>query len=266
MNPRFPGLYFLRLEIVRMLRDPKYLALAVLAPIGFYLLFATLFGGGPARPGELKGTVEIMVAMAAYGAIWAVLSTTAPRIAEERQAGWLRQLRAMPLPTWQVLAAKVLASVATALPAIVLVCTTAALAKGVSLTAGQWLALVGALWAGSAVFAALGIAIGYALGADSAYPVSYGLYMAMSAMGGLWVPPAILPGAMADFAHALPTYQLADLGWRIAGGQLPTLSGTAILAAWGAGLGLVAVAAYRRPNIPGRGRRRTVPAVAAPAA
>ncbi|RAN71867.1 hypothetical protein B5P43_33610 [Bacillus sp. SRB_336] len=263
MSTKFSGLYFLRLEIVRMLRDPKYLALAVLAPIGFYLLFATLFGGGPAQPGELKGTVEIMVAMAAYGAIWAVLSTTAPRIAEERQIGWLQQLRAMPVPTWQVLGAKVLASVATALPAIILVCATAALAKGVTLAPGQWLALAAAMWAGSAVFATLGLAIGYALGADSAYPVSYGLYMAMSAMGGLWVPPAILPAAMAGFAHALPTYQLADLGWRIAAGQLPTLSGIAVLTAWGAGLGLVAVAAYRRPRIAGLRRRRPSPAAAA---
>lgn len=248
--------HFLRLEIIRMLRDPKYLALAVLAPIGFYLLFATLFGGGAVKPGELKGTVEIMVAMAGYGAIWAVLSTTAPRIAEERQIGWLQQLRAMPVPTPQVLLAKVAASVVTALPAIVLVCTTAALLKGVALTPGQWLALTGAMWAGSSVFAALGIAIGYALGADSAYPVSYGLYMAMSAMGGLWVPPAILPSGMASFAHALPTYQLASLGWRIAAGQLPTLSGIAVLAAWGLGLSGVAVLAYRRPGMPVRRRRR----------
>ncbi len=250
---------FLHLEIIRMLRDPKYLALAVLAPIGFYLLFATLFGDSPVKPGELKGTVEIMVAMAAYGAIWAVLSTTAPRIAEERQIGWLQQLRAMPVPTSQVLAAKVAASVATALPAIVLVCTTAALVKGVSLTPGQWLALVGAMWAGSSVFAALGIAIGYALGADSAYPVSYGLYMAMSAMGGLWVPPSILPSGMAIFAHVLPTYQLASLGWRIAAGQLPALSSIAVLALWGVGLSAVTVLAYRRPRIPGLHRHHPAP-------
>lgn len=251
--------HILRLEIIRMLRDPKYLALAVLAPIGFYLLFATLFGDSPVKPGELPGTVEIMVAMAAYGAIWAVLSTTAPRIAEERQIGWLEQLRAMPVPTGQILLAKVVASVATALPAIVLVGATAVLTKGVSLTGGQWLALVVSMWLGSAVFAAMGIAIGYAIGADSAYPVSYGLYMAMSAMGGLWVPPAILPAAMAGFAHALPTYQLANLGWRIAAGQPPELTGIAVLAAWGVGLSAIAVLAYRRPAILHRsaaGRRR----------
>ncbi len=242
-------LSLLRLETVRMLRDPKYLALAVAAPIGFYLLFATLFGGDPTRPGELPGTVEIMVAMAAYGAIWAVLSTTGPRIAEEHQTEWLQQLRSMPISGGTVLGSKVIASVLTALPAIVLVCATAAIAKGVSLTPGQWIALVVALWLGSTTFAALGIAIGFLVGSDVAYPLSYGLYMAMSALGGLWVPPAILPAGLSGIALWMPTYRLATLGWEIAGGSLPDLTSIAILAAWTAGLAGVAFLAYRRPRL-----------------
>ena len=244
---------FMRLEIVRMLRDPKYLALAVGAPIGFYLLFATLFGGAPARPGQLPGTVEIMVAMSAYGAIWAVLSTTGPRIAEERQIGWLEQLRSMPVQAWQILLAKVVASIATALPAIILVCLTAAIVKGVNLSPGQWMSLVGAMWLGSVAFAALGIAIGFTVGADFAYPLSYGLYMAMSALGGLWVPPAILPGAMKDIAVWLPTYHLADLGWSIAAGKLPDLTSVGNLAGWTVVFAGLALLAYRGPELRRRG-------------
>lgn len=239
---------FVRLEITRMLRDPKYLALAVLAPIGFYLLFATLFGDDPVPPGQLKGTVEIMVAMAAYGAIWAVLSTTAPRIAEERQSGWLQQLRSMPVSTAQVFLAKVVASVAAALPTIILVCVTAAVVKGVQLSPGQWVALVAAMWLGSTTFAALGIAIGFVIGAEAAYPVSYGLYMAMSALGGLWVPPSTLPSSLTGIAHALPTYQLADLGWEIAAGHAPAVGSILVLLAWTAGLSGLALIAYRRPR------------------
>ncbi|NNC11594.1 ABC transporter permease [Planctomonas sp. JC2975] len=246
----------LRLETVRMLRDPKYLALAVLAPIGFYLLFATLFGGGPTRPGELPGTVEIMVAMAAYGAIWAVLSTTGPRISEERQIGWLTQVRAMPLRASSVIGAKIVASVLTALPAIVLVCLTAAIVKGVSLSAGQWVSLVAAMWVGSAAFAMLGIAIGFAVGADAAYPLSYGLYMALSALGGLWVPPDILPAGMKDAAVWLPTYNLAKLGWDIAGGSVPTLASVANLFGWTLVFGCLALLAYRAPSLRPRPRRK----------
>jgi hypothetical protein len=47
--------YYLRLEIARMVRDVRNVVLAVGSPIGFYLLFATLLGGGQPQPGELPG-------------------------------------------------------------------------------------------------------------------------------------------------------------------------------------------------------------------
>jgi ABC-2 type transport system permease protein len=256
--------HYLRLEIVRMLRDARYVALAVCSPIGFYLLFATLFGGHPTQPGQLPGTVEIMVAMAAYGAIWAVLSTTGPRIAQEREIGWLQQVQAMPVRAWQVLTAKVVASLTMALPAIILVCLTAALVKDVRLTAWQWIAMVAVMWLGTLPFSALGIAIGYAVGADASFPVSYGLYMAVSAMGGLWVPPAVLPESFRRVAGTLPSNRLADLGWQIADGHPLRWSSVAVLAAWTAGLALLATLAYRRPRLRRSRRTRSATAEQAP--
>jgi len=238
--------YFLRLEIARMIRDPRFLALAVVAPIGFYLLFATLFGGQPTPPGQLPGTVEIMVAMAAYGGIWAVLSTTGPRIAQERESGWLRQLRTLPLTGQRVLLAKVIASVAVALPAIVFVCLTAAAVKDVRLPAGEWVVLVVAMWLGTVPFAALGVLLGFAVNADASFVLTYGVYMVMSAIGGLWVPPAVMPQSFRDVAVWLPTNRLADLGWRAAGGDSLALSSVTVLLAWTVGLAILALVAYRR--------------------
>jgi ABC-2 type transport system permease protein len=238
--------YYLRLEISRMVRDARFLALAVVAPVGFYLLFATLFGGQPVPPGELPGTVEIMVAMAAYGAIWAVLSTTGPRIASERESGWAQQLRTLPLAGWRVLGAKVVASVVVALPAIVLVAATAIAVKDVRLSMIQWLVLIGSMWLGTVPFAALGILFGYAINAEASFALSYGFYIAMSAIGGLWVPPAVLPPTFRTVASWLPTNRLADLGWQVARGDAIRLSSVGVLAAWTAGVGLLALLAYRR--------------------
>jgi ABC-2 type transport system permease protein len=241
--------HLFRLECLRMLRDPRYLALAVVAPIGFYLLFATIFGGDPTQPGELKGTVEIMVAMAAYGSIWGALSATGPRLAHERSSGWLEQLRSMPVTARQLLTAKIAAGLAVALPAIVLVCVTAAVAKDVRLAAWQWAALVPTMWLGTLPFALLGVVVGLLVGPEAAFPLSYGLYMAASALGGLWVPPARLSAPLQDVAHTLPTYRLADLGWRIAAGHAPTWADVAVLAAWCAGFAALAVVAQnRRPR------------------
>lgn len=251
MNTRY-----LRLEIARIVRDPKYLALAVVAPIGFYLLFATIFGSSPTPPGGLPARTEIMVAMAAYGGIWAVLSTTGPRISDERQVGWFDQLRTMPVSARQLLSAKVVASVLMALPAVVLVCLTGAVVKGVDLAPGQWLALVSSMWVGTIVFAAMGIAIGYAVGSEVAYALSYGVYTAMSALGGLFAPPAVLPDAMLAVAHALPSYQLANLGWRIAAGEAPDPGGVLVLGGWAVGFTLIALVAYRRPALAELARTR----------
>jgi ABC-2 type transport system permease protein len=254
--------YYLRLELLRVLRDPRYLALAVGAPIGFYLLFATLFGDEPVPAGQLRGTVEIMVAMAAYGAMWAVLAATGPRIAQEREIGWFDQLRTMPIRAYEVLTAKIIASLALALPALILVCATAAIFKGVRLDTSEWVAMIAAMWLGSIPFATLGLAIGYTVSSDASFALSYGIYVAMSAVGGLWVPPSMLPTGMQSVAHVLPSYQLADLGWRIAAGDVPRLGGAIVLLAWAVGAGGLAVLGYRRPSLRRRSRVHAAPGAA----
>ena len=67
---------FLALELRRSLRDVRYLILAVAMPVGLYLLFAGLFGARGQRAQGLPQPVELMVAMIAYGAMWAVFSAT----------------------------------------------------------------------------------------------------------------------------------------------------------------------------------------------
>ena len=81
---------WLRLELARTARDLRYLTPAVIAPVGFYLLFASVFGGrssGPNTTFGLPAAKEIMVAMASFGAMWAALSATAPRLARDREGG-----------------------------------------------------------------------------------------------------------------------------------------------------------------------------------
>ena len=65
---------FLTLEMRRCLRDVRYLLIAVALPIGLYLLFTGLFGSHGQRAQGLPQPTELMVAMVAYGAMWAVFS------------------------------------------------------------------------------------------------------------------------------------------------------------------------------------------------
>jgi ABC-2 type transport system permease protein len=240
---------FLTLELRRSLRDVRYLVIAVALPIGLYLLFAGLFGSHGQLALGLPQPTELMVAMVAYGAMWAVFSATGPRIAHERAIGWSRQLRVTPLSPASALSGKLVTALAAALPAMVLVALTAVVSHHVQLGAGQWLGLLAAMWAGVLPLALLGLAIGYLAGDEVAFPLTMALYFALGALGGLWMPPSVMPHAMQDIGQALPSNAVAELGWRIAGGQASVLKAVLVLAAWTLGSGLVALFAYRRRNI-----------------
>ncbi len=231
---------YLRVEVARSLRDPKYLALAVVAPIGFYLLFAGLFGSGQGNEG-LTQKVALMISMGVFGAMWAVLSATGPRIAQERSVGWLRQLQLLPVRPEAVMTARLLAAMLLAGPTIVLVFITAALTHGVTLDAWKWVALLALLWLGVTPIAALGIAIGYATNAEAAFGILYGIYMAISALGGLWMPLTMLPSSFQTLGKLLPSYRAADLGWRLVAGQSFDVTNVLFLLAWGIVFSLVAL-------------------------
>ena len=237
---------FVTLELRRSLRDVRYLVIAVALPIGLYLLFTGLFGAHGQRALGLPQPTELMVAMVAYGAMWAVFSATGPRIAHERAIGWTRQLRVTPLSPASALSGKLVTALAAALPAMLLVAVTAAASHHVALSAAQWLAMFAAMWAGVLPLALLGLAIGYLTGDDIAFPLTMALYFALGALGGLWMPPSIMPHVMQDIGTALPSNALAQLGWRIAGGRASIPAAVIVLGAWTLATALAALLAYRR--------------------
>lgn len=236
---------YLTLELRRSLRDRRFLLLVIGWPVGAYLLFSSVFGNEPGSQG-LTANTEMMVAMAAFGAFGAVLTATGPRLANERQSGWLRQLRLTPLGAGRVLAARVLAALALTFPAICLTFATAAAVRGVRLEVWQWPALALLLCAGCIPFAAIGMVIGQIGDGDSAQGLTMVVYLVMSALGGVWMPVAILPSALQTVAHALPSNRMAELGWQVAGGHAPTLTAVAVLAAWLVAAALVARLLSRR--------------------
>lgn len=237
----------MRLEMRRMLSDKRFLILTLALPVFMYLLFTNLFGADQRAYG-LSQNVSLMIAMAAYGAIGTTLMATAPRIAQERTNGWLRQLKIMPIPAGQVIAAKVLSAMAWAVSAIVLVDLAAVIDHGVSLTAWQWLAIDSLLWIGTAPFAALGAWIGYLTDESAAFGVTSGMYIFLGAAGGLWMPTSVLPSALRHIAVALPSNRFAEMGWNIAAGHALSASGIAILAGWLVLFTGLAALGYRRAN------------------
>lgn len=222
-----------RLEIVRALRNKKFMFFTVIYPSALFLMIGgTQNGDVDVMGSKLTLPAFFMVAMASFGALTAVLMGNSERIAKEREKGWVRQLRLTALPGRAYVLAKVASAAVTSLPSIVVVFAVAAAAKGVRFDAWQWLALTGSIWAGSLVFAALGVAIGYLVSGDTARPVTMIIYFGLSILGGLWMPTTVYPQWLQDIAEWLPTHAYAALGQAIELGNAPQAKDVAILAVY----------------------------------
>jgi ABC-2 type transport system permease protein len=223
----------IRLELTRALRNRKFLFFSVIYPSALFLLIA----GSADSTTKVDGTgltlpTYMMVSMASFGALTAVLMGNSERIAKEREGGWVRQLRLTALPGRGYVLAKTASAAVVSLPSIVIVFVVAAALKDVRLDAWQWLALTGAIWAGSLVFAALGVAIGYVASGDAVRPITMIIYFGLSILGGLWMPSTTFPKVLQDIAKWLPTHAYAALGRAIEQSQAPHATDIAILAVY----------------------------------
>ncbi|MGI5457759.1 ABC transporter permease [Streptomyces sp. CA-249302] len=220
----------IKLELTRALRNRKFLFFSVIYPSVIFLLVSN-------QTGDVDGTglsvaKYVMVSMASFGALTAVLMGNSERIAKEREGGWVRQLRLTPLPGRGYVLAKTASAAVVSLPSIVVVFLVAAAVKDVRLDAWQWFALTGAIWAGSLVFAALGVAIGYLASGDAVRPITMIVYFGLSILGGLWMPSSTFPEWLQDIAKWLPTHAYAALGRAIEQSQAPHAQDIAILVAF----------------------------------
>jgi ABC-2 type transport system permease protein len=88
---------------------------------------------------------------------------------------------------------------------------------GVQITLGRALGLIGVLVSGALTFCALGLAIGYWAGPNSAVPIVNLIYLPMSVLSGLWVPIWALPRGLQRVAFFLPPFHFSQLALRVIG-------------------------------------------------
>ncbi|MFF9312845.1 ABC transporter permease [Streptomyces sp. NPDC014748] len=223
----------IKLELARALRNRKFLFFSVLYPSILFLIFSSSSGSDDRVDGTgLTVATYLMVSMASFGALTAVLMGNSERIAKERESGWVRQLRLTSLPGRGYVLAKTAGAAVVSLPSIVVVFAVAGAIKHVRLDAWQWLALTGVIWAGSLVFAALGVAIGYLASGDAVRPITMIIYFGLSILGGLWMPSTTFPQWLQDIAKWLPTHAYAALGRAIEQSQAPGAQDIAVLAVY----------------------------------
>jgi ABC-2 type transport system permease protein len=203
-------------EFLKNLRLRMYTASVLSFPIMFYVLFGLVLNAKEAINGTHVPTY-LIATYGTFGVMGASLFGTAAGLASDRGLGWLQVKRASPMPPFAYFAAKVITSMIFSAVIVVALFTLGIALGGVRMPAVEFATLLGTLVAGSLPFSAMGLALGYFTGPNSAPATINLIYLPMSFCSGLWVPFMFLPKVVRQIALVLPPYHLSQLALGIVG-------------------------------------------------
>jgi ABC-2 type transport system permease protein len=246
---------FLRFEIVRTLRNVRFLIMLIAFPVLLYLIYAKQHG---TTQGLTVATL-LLVSMAVYSGMGSAMFASGPQLARERHNGWMRQLRISPIGTRGWFAAKLVQSVLMIIPGLAVLVALALTYGHVHLAAGRLGALVAIIVLGAIPFCAAGLVIGLMFDSQTAQVAQMITLLVLAFLGGIFISwsslPSgmqtvgkLLPSGMQTVGKLLPSYHLAQLGWNAAAGRPLGMSHVAVLAAWTVGLGAIAAWRWRQES------------------
>jgi ABC-2 type transport system permease protein len=203
-------------EFLKNLRLRMYTASVLSFPIMFYVLFGLVLNSKQAINGTPVPTYLIGT-YGPFGVMGASLFGTAAGLASDRGLGWLEVKRASPMPPFAYFTAKVVTSMIFSAIIVLALFTLGFTLGGVRMPWTVAVQALGTLVVGSLPFSAMGLALGYFTGPNSAPATINLIYLPMSFCSGLWVPFMFLPKVVQKIALALPPYHLSQLALGIVG-------------------------------------------------
>ncbi len=231
-------------EVLKALRAPEFLLPTMLMPVAFYSLFALVLPGSKDSAGYLLATFGVFAVMgpAVFGFGVAV--------ANERERGWLDIKRASPASGRSYIGAKLASTLIFGALSLVLIYAIAGFIGDVAMPRSTWLTMLAVHLAGAIPFALIGLTLGFLFNANGAIAISNIVFLALSALGGLWIPVMLFPAAMQTFAKMLPSYHLSELALAVSGarGERPVMLHIAVIAGMTVLFAASALWAWRRQH------------------
>jgi ABC-2 type transport system permease protein len=203
-------------EFLKNLRLRMYTASVLSFPLMFYVLFGLVLNAKQAIGGTSIPTY-LIATYGTFGVMGASLFGTAAGLASDRGLGWLQVKRASPMPPFAYFTAKVITSMIFSATIVLALFALGFAFGGVRMSLLEASRLLATLVAGSLPFSAMGLAVGYFAGPNSAPATINLIYLPMSFCSGLWVPFMFLPKVVKQIALVLPPYHLSQLALGIVG-------------------------------------------------
>lgn len=191
------------------LRTPEFAVGAIAIPALLYAMFG-LPKADSVLPGGTTVAQAMLVSIGAYGVVSLAIFTFGEDVAKDRGDGWLRTLRATPIPVWSHLVGKTASAVVLAAMIVASLAVLATLA-GVRLPAAAWAALALALVAGVLLFSTLGFAIAFLVRPRAAATIANLVFLPLAFASGFFMPMGELPQVLQTLAAYLPTFHYGQL-------------------------------------------------------
>jgi ABC-2 type transport system permease protein len=205
----------IKYEFLKNFRMPMYTVATLGFPIMFYVLFGILMG--KQQIGNTSQALYLIASYGTFGVMGASLYGTAAGLAAERGLGWLQVKRASPMPPFAYFAAKIAMSLIFSAVVVLALMLIGVIFGGADLQPAVAAKILATLLIGSLPFCALGLAVGYFAGPNSAAAVINLIYLPISFCSGLWIPFMFLPKFLQHIAHGLPSYHLSQLVLQLVG-------------------------------------------------
>ncbi len=233
-------------ELIKMLRLPMFVIPTIGFPLMFYSLFGLVLPSGRANASQTSS--YMLATYGAFGVIGISLFALGVGVAVERGQGWLAVKRASPMPVAAYFFGKYAMTVLFAMVLVALLALLGVTFGHVRLEPARWAFVAVVLVLGGLPFCAMGIAIGYLAGPNSAAAVVNAIYLPMAFLSGLFIPMQMLPTSLQQLAVVFPPYHFGQFALKAAG-VLPAAgmwTNAAALVGFGAAFSVLALAAYRR--------------------
>lgn len=205
----------IKYEFLKALRLPAYSLPTLLFPVFFYLFFGVMFGAKQAGPVSMS--TYLVATYGTFGVIGAALFGFGVSVAVERGQGWLEQKRTTPMPIASYFVSKLAMAMIFSAIIVILLFIMGTTVGNVVMPLTTMAKLFGVLVLGSVTFCALGLALGFIAGPNSAAPIVNLIYLPMAFISGLWIPIVFLPKPIQEIAMWLPPYHFSQLALRTIG-------------------------------------------------
>jgi ABC-2 type transport system permease protein len=230
----------LRIALIEISRTPAFLVPTALFPTMLFLFFGLPQAKTP------EAATFMMTSFAVFGVMGVCFYQFGVGIAEELASPWEDYLRTLPIRPAQRLLVRLLAALIVAAATVLVLVMTATATTPAGMPPSRWPGFIAALLLGGVPFALFGIALGYVLPVKAAVPIANLIHLPLSFLGGIWMPPDMLPRAVAGISPFLPSRVAGELGWAAAFGRRWSAFYLAVLVAYAVLGCAVCLWAYRR--------------------